>query len=401
MTKAPRAFSLLPLGMALLFGFGCQGDGTKDSRNTGGGEGGPQASGGQASGGQASGGQASGGQAGGGGSGGSTDTCCQTVPDAGAGDIRVKETIDAPLGEAGSVDAQTADRRLKDPVDVLSADLTTVPPVDSARPDVVAVCQAGQRRCKGDGAVLQSCSAAGQWRDERTCDFACRDGACAGECMPGDPPRCRANASTPQTCGATNTWVDGPACSGDTPYCATGQCVAACVDEGQDCSTSTSACCAGSQCVAANGNTDIQAGSSKFVCKAIPACAASGTACSANTDCCAGLDCSAGQCVAKQTACLDAPAAGVCGGASGATCCPGTTCSNQYSFEPLGCMIPTTAKPQESDCPREQPAFHEACRAASFGLTCTYSDWSKANGVFFRCTCSYHGWSCSKGRYVH
>jgi hypothetical protein len=300
----------------------------------------------------------------------------------------------------GPVDTQQADRGVKAPLDALTADTSLRSPVDAFVPDVAPVCVAGERRCEDD-TVLQTCAASGQYWSSRACDFACRDGACVGECDPGVRRRCRATGNIPQACASTSSWVDEPACSGSTLYCATGQCVAACLNDGQDCSAATSACCAGTECIAANGNADIQVGSSKFECKAIPACAVAGAGCTANSDCCAGLDCTAGKCAAKQTACLDTPADGVCGGTSGATCCPGTECGRQYSSDPLGCMIPAKTKPQEVSCPREQPAFHEACRAAQLGLACRYSDWSKANGVFFTCTCSYHGWSCTKGYYVH
>jgi hypothetical protein len=323
---------------------------------------------------------------------------CKAILDGGVGDGRLKDPVDAPASETGSVDAQAPDRALMPPLDALKGDVSVRQPVDAFVPDVAPICVAGQKQCKDDK-VLQTCGSGGGWWDSRGCDFACRDNACVGECQPGVRRRCRATGNVPQACVSTSTWADEAACSGSTPYCATGECVAACLTEGQDCSAANTACCAGTECRSANGNTDIQVGSSKFECKAFPACAASGATCTADTDCCAGLECAAGKCAAKQTACLDAPADGVCGGTSGATCCPGTECSNRYSNDPLGCMVKT--KPQEYSCPREQPAFHEACRAALLGLECRYSDWSKANGVFFTCTCSYRGWSCTKGYYVH
>jgi hypothetical protein len=305
--------------------------------------------------------------------------------------------LDAGADAQDSMDAQGADLGVKTPLDASSKDVRTT---DTTRPDVVAVCVAGERRCQeGSYPVMQTCSADGQWQSTKTCDFACRAGACVGGCDPGLRRRCRATGNVPQACDSSGTWVDEAACSGNTPYCATGQCVAACLNEGQDCSAATTACCAGSECVSAS--TDIQVGSSKFTCKAIPACAASGATCSANSDCCEGLDCTAGKCAAKQTTCLDAPADGVCGGTSGATCCPGTECTSQYSFEPLGCTVSAKTVPSETGCPRDIPGLHESCRAAKFGLKCTYSDWSTSSGIFFACTCSYHGWSCTKGHYVH
>jgi hypothetical protein len=76
-------------------------------------------------------------------------------------------------------------------------------------------------------------------------------------------------------------------------------------------------------------------------------------------------------------------------------------CSSSFPADPPGCAIPSTTNPQEVGCPREQPAYHEDCRAAKFGLNCTYTDWTNLPGIFFYCTCSYHGWSCTKGNYAH
>ena len=325
---------------------------------------------------------------------------CRPIPDAGVVDTgagvpdgRLKDPVDAAMADSGSVDAQGVDRGLKPPADAPTSDGSVKPPVDAVAPDVVAVCVAGEHSCRGNDPVVQTCSAAGQWRDEIACDYVCSAGACIGECIPDYRRRCRTTENIPQVCNSAGAWVDQPACSGSTPYCATGQCVAACLSAGQDCTDPQTACCAGTECVSTSDSI--------FACKAIPACAALGNACTANTDCCAGLDCTAGQCAAKNQSCFDKPEDGVCGGTSGAGCCPGTECGRMFATDPLGCAIPSTTKPQEGGCPRDQPALHEACRAANFALTCMYSDWTKANGIFYSCTCNYHGWSCTKGYYVH
>ena len=302
-------------------------------------------------------------------------TGCQPIPDAGTVDGRVKDPADAPMAEASSLDAQAADRGVKPPADASTSEVSVKPPVDAIAPDVVAVCVAGDHRCRGDAPVVQACSAAGQWRDEKACDYVCSAGACIGECIPGSRRRCRATGEIPQVCDSAGAWVDEPACSGSTPFCATGQCVASCLSAGQDCTDSKTACCAGTECVSTSDTT--------FACKAIPACAALGSACTANTDCCAGLDCTAGKCAAKEPSCFDTPEDGVCGGTSGASCCPGTVCSSSFPADPPGCAIPSTTNPQEVGCPREQPAYHEDCRAAKFGLNCTYTDWTNLPGIFF------------------
>jgi hypothetical protein len=251
----------------------------------------------------------------------------------------------------------------------------------------VESCVPGQQRCKD--LVLQTCSASGLWQDSRTCLYLCSAGACTGECTPGSR-RCR--QSFTQTCSNDAVWVDQQACSGDTPICAGGQCVATCLSAGQDCTNPQAVCCPGSECVSG-------AAGATFVCKAVPACALLGTACAANTNCCAGLDCADGECVARTETCLDAPGDGVCGGASSVSCCPGSVCEAAFPTNELGCVIPSTMKPQDSSCPRDRPGQHEPCSRARFGLECRYEDWAKEPGIYYTCTCSYHGWSCVKGYY--
>jgi hypothetical protein len=415
MTKTPRWFLSVSASVALLSGFACQGGGTNNGKSTGGSGGGitvAMGGSGHATGSQggtiivgsggtiwattsatSQGGGSAGGQASSSGSGGSSE-----MPDAGASDVSVKDTADAPANDLSRGDTQEADRPAKPPLDGLAADTSPRQPVDTGLTDSARICVAGERRC--NQTVLQTCSPGEQYWDSHACDYACRDNACVGDCDPGVRRRCRATGNVPQACDSTSNWADEPACSGSTPYCATGQCVAACLTEGQDCSAANTACCAGTECIAANNSYDIHPGSGTFVCKAIPACAALGATCSANTDCCAGLDCTAGKCAAKQTACMDKTDDGECN-PSGNTCCPGTECTRRYSFETLGCTVPTTTKPKEIACPREQPAFHEACHADKLGLECGYTPGATQPGLFFRCLCSYHGWSCSKNYLVH
>jgi hypothetical protein len=298
--------------------------------------------------------------------------------------------------EAGSIDGLAADRGLKPPADAPMPDALVPdakPPVDVTKPDVVAVCAPDELRCRD--LHVETCSTDGQWRSTKACPYVCSAGACIGECIPGYRRRCRATEEVPQVCDSAGAWVDEAACSGATPYCATGQCVAACLAEGQDCTDAKTTCCAGSECVSTPASDRV------FVCKAIPTCTALGSACTANTDCCAGLDCTAGKCAAKTQTCFDQPDDGVCDGTTGAGCCPGTTCSRQVPADPFGCRIPSTTKPQEAGCPRDQPAYHEACRASKLGLNCTYSELGKLPPVFYYCTCSYHGWTCTKNYYVH
>jgi hypothetical protein len=167
---------------------------------------------------------------------------------------------------------------------------------------------------------------------------------------------------------------------------------AICLDMGKDCTSPQSACCAGSECVTLDdGKT--------FTCHAV-SCTTLGNNCQANIDCCAGLDCMGGKCVAKTQACLEKPADGVCGGTSGGTCCPGTTCGPVTGSSSNGCAIPSQTKPQDWTCIRDRPNENDPCSWTKFGLSCTYSDWAKEPGIFYTCTCSYHGWTCVQGHYV-
>ena len=244
------------------------------------------------------------------------------------------------------------------------------------------------------------------------CHHACGPGPCSGGTCDRDGSeiacpagtRCVDGASdTSRACQPIDAGTDGAGDSGakDTATVDAGDAgakdaaadlVASCLDAGQNCADPTTSCCEGTDCVSANGG-------SAYSCRAVPACAAIANACSATTDCCAGLDCTGGKCVARADACWEAPEDGVCGGASTGTCCPGTVCAS-VSPSTLGCAIPSSTKPQDYTCPRDKPSHHEACSAARFGLSCTYSDWANEPGIFYTCTCSYHGWSCIKGYYV-
>jgi hypothetical protein len=81
-------------------------------------------------------------------------------------------------------------------------------------------CVAGELRC--EGRVPMTCIdrafVAGA-----PCPFACEDGACAGECVPGTR-RCGAGETT-ETCDATAHFVAGVACE---HVCVAGECAGSC-----------------------------------------------------------------------------------------------------------------------------------------------------------------------------
>lgn len=299
-----------------------------------------------------------------------------------------------PVNDAG---AFVADAGAKD----TGEDLPTksrLDALDAFTPDTAKGCSPGTTRCAD--LFIETCSETGQWKTNATCNYVCSEGACGGTCSPGSRrcgPGTGTSENTPQLCSPQGFWEDQTACPSTAPHCVGGKCVASCLQAGKDCTDPQTACCPGSQCLATNSPP------TTFACKAIPACAALGGACSVATDCCAGTDCTSGKCRARSQVCMERPEDGVCGGSSGATCCPGTVCRSDLGYSPpeSRCAIPSNTTPQEETCPRDQPYQHEACSAAWFGLKCQYSDWINKPGYFYQCLCTYHGWSCEEGRYVH
>ena len=63
-------------------------------------------------------------------------------------------------------------------------------------------CAPGATRC-ADSLRLQSCTAAGTWRDVARCAFVCIDGECSGICTPGAT---QCVNSHPQVCDERGTW---------------------------------------------------------------------------------------------------------------------------------------------------------------------------------------------------
>lgn len=86
------------------------------------------------------------------------------------------------------------------------------------------VCTAGQYRCRGD--ALESCNAAGSdFEFVKTCAAGLCDavGKECDECKSGDAT---CLDSTPRACDSTGHWKDLTPCSGATPTCLEGTCIA-------------------------------------------------------------------------------------------------------------------------------------------------------------------------------
>jgi hypothetical protein len=94
-------------------------------------------------------------------------------------------------------------------------------------------CLTGETRCSG--AQRQTC-VSGIWLDNgAACEGWCLDGTCV-ECVPGSRA-CHGFIfidNQPKVCDATGAWVLGPECSGTTPLCREGVCVA-CDFDGSGC----------------------------------------------------------------------------------------------------------------------------------------------------------------------
>ena len=85
----------------------------------------------------------------------------------------------------------------------------------------VGTCVPATKQCDGNG--VQTCDGSGNWGTAAACvNKACVGGTCVGTCVPG-ATGCNMNA--PSTCDSEGKWV-GTTCTGATPLCTGGACVA-------------------------------------------------------------------------------------------------------------------------------------------------------------------------------
>ncbi len=89
-------------------------------------------------------------------------------------------------------------------------------------------CTPGEMDCNDTVPVW--CDDSGKWAERDECEFACVAGGCT-ECT-GAMRGCDGNV--PLACGTDGFWRPETACSGDTPVCSAGDCVAVC-SERNDC----------------------------------------------------------------------------------------------------------------------------------------------------------------------
>jgi hypothetical protein len=193
---------------------------------------------------------------------------------------------------------------------------------DSGPAACVGQCAPNATKCSADF-QLQTCTTKGQWAASSPCANAktCIGTACTGVCAPNATPS-QCNQSTPQFCNASGQWENraAGACSGNTPLCLGGQCVACnvgdkrCGNGGapQICNAQhaweDTAPCAGDTPVCTNGTCGCTNGQSRCKDGSTPEFCVAGTwvtgnACSGNTPVCIGGSCK--ECSGTEARCTD------------------------------------------------------------------------------------------------
>jgi hypothetical protein len=93
---------------------------------------------------------------------------------------------------------------------------------------LVGTCTIGARQCSGNdvfGCTMGS-DGCGLWAKLATCtDQTCVSAACTGVCAPGQT-KCTGTATAFQGCSPLGLWGDPAPCTGSTPVCKQGACVA-------------------------------------------------------------------------------------------------------------------------------------------------------------------------------
>jgi len=97
-------------------------------------------------------------------------------------------------------------------------------------------CEPGAVRCVG--LRRGTCVAPGVWDDGESCAFTCRDGACAGVCVPGTRA---CDGSTPMECDTSGRWATESSCIGQT--CLAGACIGDCAAGSLGCDGNTTRRC--------------------------------------------------------------------------------------------------------------------------------------------------------------
>ena len=85
-------------------------------------------------------------------------------------------------------------------------------------------CAPGQKRCSNNG--VETCTSVGTWSTPVTCvNQACVKGTCQGVCAPNPVPTRCLDGNTPEYCDATGQYAKAPDCTGTKPVCLNGSCV--------------------------------------------------------------------------------------------------------------------------------------------------------------------------------
>ncbi|HKU44913.1 MAG TPA: hypothetical protein VJR89_42430 [Polyangiales bacterium] len=90
-----------------------------------------------------------------------------------------------------------------------------------------ATCKAGASECRGN--VVVRCDSSGRMREEQSCPFQCKNGACSGSCRSGEQ---RCSDRTRQSCDANGTWRDVETCRGN---CSPSACTTTCMEGTRQC----------------------------------------------------------------------------------------------------------------------------------------------------------------------
>lgn len=96
-------------------------------------------------------------------------------------------------------------------------------------------CRPGEHHC-GSNQTTEICSDMGVWTPAETCPFVCTDGVCGGDCTPGSLQCGGSDGLTVQTCDESGHWTDSHHCDN---ICSSGSCSGTCMPNTKRCRTTT------------------------------------------------------------------------------------------------------------------------------------------------------------------
>ena len=194
----------------------------------------------------------------------------------------------------------------------LAEDGGTSKPSDAGTPET---CKPGATRCNDN--VVMRCDSGGRFRDEQTCAYQCKNGACVGSCRAGEQ---RCQDRTRQSCDDKGNWIDIEVCRNS---CTPGACTG-----GGACSEGARSCNGTSVMVCRRGQL-VEAQRCDFLCQAgacTGSCVPDSHQCRSRTL----YTCDAAGAWSMPVDCPNACVNGACGG----DCQPGTQrCATENSFQ--------------------------------------------------------------------